>query len=136
MSRLDDIWINTMEEYSKGDLTREQVALRFAETITPSVQLVDNNTAEEALEEVQPDNYEHCPHCHGCFSFSKPEDWLCPWCKQDIRDSSDHLNQKKRKSLYTEKDISTINSFIKDSGVVEMLEPWIRLKIALELLDK
>jgi hypothetical protein len=29
-------------------------------------------------------DYEHCPHCYGSFSFSKPENAICPFCKKSI----------------------------------------------------
>jgi hypothetical protein len=33
--------------------------------------------------------------------------------------------------MISENDVSAVDSFIKDSGITEMLEPWIRIKTAL-----
>jgi len=33
--------------------------------------------------------------------------------------------------MLSENDVSAVDSFIKDSGVIEMLEPWSRIKTAL-----
>lgn len=33
-----------------------------------------------------PSDYEYCPHCRGSFSFRElSKDWVCPWCKKDVR---------------------------------------------------
>jgi hypothetical protein len=36
MSTLDDLWNDTMYAYQNGELSREQVALKFAEALKPS----------------------------------------------------------------------------------------------------
>ena len=36
MSMLDDVWNDTMYAYQNGELSREQVALKFAEALKPS----------------------------------------------------------------------------------------------------
>jgi hypothetical protein len=34
-------------------------------------------------------DYEHCPHCYGSFSFAKPENAICSFCKKSIIDKKE-----------------------------------------------
>jgi predicted RNA-binding Zn-ribbon protein involved in translation (DUF1610 family) len=71
MSTLDDIWIDTMYDYQNGVLSREQVALKFAEALKPS-----HNT------QIMP-----CPECSVFSRNESMRRWgwgFCPDCGRNL----------------------------------------------------
>lgn len=49
----------------------------------------DGQADTEKPDEPNDDDYERCPHCTDRYSFVKPKNGVCPWCKLNIHEPKD-----------------------------------------------
>jgi PHP family Zn ribbon phosphoesterase len=67
MSTLDDVWNDIMYDYQNGVLSREQVALAFAEALKPSHNRQITSCPEcanpERVESMRRWRWKYCPDC-------------------------------------------------------------------------